>query len=393
MRRIRRKFRLVFQHLSFTIELGEVFKIPERNYMKKAILILILLILAGGTILFFGWVNIKPGYFGIAHSTLTGTVPYPLESGKIHWFWQKLVPKSFHLYEVDNQPRSLSIESSYPLPGSEQIQEFGTFDLVVDTDLQYRLDFETASSLIELGLFDGFTAHLEGEVTAQVGEEVSSFMLESMIRHSQYKTPVSYDSLDRLKESIRRRIRDIVQHYGLADADWEVAFKEIPQLDLYNDALNRYFAHIESVYRYKEEELDREKIYLARAKENDLEIDRWQKYGELIRKYPELLKYFYIEKFSGQADVLVLPQNESTGFPKMLEPWESFLGEPAPGAETPPPTRVPPVQQESGEKVEPTGEGEKGKIDTGDTLRDDGSETEKKWYDMFMFWKHAGAPN
>jgi hypothetical protein len=359
--------------------------------MKKAILILILLILAGGTALYFGWVNIKPGYFGVAHSTLTGTVPYPLESGKVHWLWQKLVPKSFHLYKVDKQPQSLSIESSYPLPGSEQIQEFGTFELVVDTDLQYRLDYQAATSLIELGLFDGFTAHLEEEVTAQVNEAVSGFMLESMIRHSQYNSPVSYDSLDRLKEIIAGRIRNLVERYGLADAGWEVAFKAIPQLDLYNDALNRYFAHIEAVYRNKEEELDRERIYLARTKENDLEIDRWEKYGELIRKYPELLKYFYIEKFSGQADVLVLPQNESTGFPKMLEPWESFLGEPAPGAEAPSPPSKPPVQQESGTQVEPTTKGAEGGSKTADTSPGDGTQTQKKWYDMFKFWKRTGA--
>jgi hypothetical protein len=64
--------------------------------MKKFILIFILLIIAAGVVFYFGWVNVPPGSFAIAHSTLTGTVDYPLESGEINWLWQKLVPKSFH---------------------------------------------------------------------------------------------------------------------------------------------------------------------------------------------------------------------------------------------------------------------------------------------------------
>jgi hypothetical protein len=257
-----------------TGEQGEIRKSPERNCMKKAIFFLILLIIAGGTAVYFGWVNIEPGYFGVAHSTLTGTVPYPLESGKIHWFWQKLVPKSFHLYEVENRPRSLSLDSTYYLPGSEQLQEFGSFDLVIGADLQYRLDFSAAVLLIELGLLDEFEEHLEREITAMLDEVVSGFMLDNIVRYSQYDAPIRYDSLDRLEEYITGRIRNTAKRFKLADAEWEIAFKEIPQLDLYNEALNQYFTYLEAAYRYKEEELERESGYLARVKENELEVDQ-----------------------------------------------------------------------------------------------------------------------
>jgi hypothetical protein len=359
--------------------------------MKKAIFILILLILAGGAAVYFGWVNIEPGHFGIAHSTLTGTVPYPLESGKIHWLWQKLVPKSFHLYEVENRPRSLSLESDYYLPGSEQLQEFGSFVLVIGADLQYRIDFSAAVLLIELGLLDGFEEHLEREISATLDEVVSGFMLDNMIRFSQYDAPVRYDSLDRLEERLAGRIRDTAERFELADAEWEIAFKEIPQLALYNEALDQYFAYLEAAYRYKEEELERQSGYLARVKENELEVDRWEKYGELIRKYPELLKYFYIEKFSGQADVLVLPQNESTGFPKMLEPWEPLLSEPAPHVEQPPPAAEPPARQERAEEVEPVEEEAERELEAQETQKEEGSEAGRKWYEMLMFWKRADA--
>jgi hypothetical protein len=211
-------------------------------------------------------------------------------------------------------------------------------------------------------------------------------MLDNMVRYSQYDAPIRYDSLDRLEEYITGRIRNTAKRFKLADAEWEIAFKEIPQLDLYNEALNQYFTYLEAAYRYKEEELERESGYLARVKENELEVDRWEKYGELIRKYPELLKYFYIEKFSGQADVLVLPQNESTGFPKMLEPWEPLLGEPAPRVEQPPST-----PQEGAEEVEPVEETAETQLETQETRKEEVSEDGKKWYEMLMFWKRADA--
>lgn len=361
--------------------------------MKKAILILVLLVLAGCAVLYFGWVNIKPGYFGIAHSTLTGTVGYPLETGRVHWLWQKLIPKSFHLYTVDKQPRSLEFDASYPLPGKEQLQEFGTFDLVLHTSVQYSIGFDAARGLIDLGILSGFEDHLKNEISDRVGDGVSDFILENMIRHSQYDAGISYGSLDTLKKKIEVLLRDTVLKYGLSETSWSVTFREIPQIDLYNDALDRYFAHLEMAYQYKKEQLDREAVYLTRQKENELEIDRWEKYGELISRYPELLKYFYIEKFSGQADVLVLPQNEATGFPKMLEPWELYPKEPPPGTVTPPSAAKPGTlegsAEEGGRIEEPAGHEAERKIDTPVADEGEGKEGVKKWYESLMFWKRA----
>ena len=360
--------------------------------MKKVILILILLIIAAGAVLYFGWVNIKPGFFGVAHSTITGTIEYPLESGKIHWFWQKLIPNSFHLYMVERKPLALSFESTYSLPGSEQLEEFGRFDLTVQTNIQYSIEYDAARKLIDSGRFTEFDDYFAGLVSSQVDEAVAGFMLENMIRYTQYYEEISYGMLSVLEENIERRIRNAARAYELEDASWSITYTEVPQIELYNDALNRYFSHLENVFRFKEDELDRESEYLARMKENDLEIDRWEKYGELIKKYPELLKYFYIEKFSGQVDVLVLPQNEATGFPKMLEPWEFPPREPPQTMEKPAPS----VKQEEGVPAPLDTEETEEEAEEPDTAErefsqgDSASEDVSKWYEKLMFWKYIG---
>ena len=119
--------------------------------MKKFILILILLIIAAGVVFYFGWVNIDPGTFGIAHSTLTGTIDYPLESGELNWVWQKLVPRSFHLYKIAKEPYSARFDLSYPLPGSEELKEYGNFTLGLTVMIQYNVDFESAAILLDRG--------------------------------------------------------------------------------------------------------------------------------------------------------------------------------------------------------------------------------------------------
>ncbi len=358
--------------------------------MKKVIFILVVLIIAAGAALYFGWINIKPGTFGVAHSTITGIIDYPLESGKIHWLWQKLIPKSFHLYTVQKEPVNLSFESTYALPGSEQLEEFGRFEIIIQTSIQYSIDFDAARKLIESGLFSDFSEYFTNLLSFQVDDAIAGFILESMI-HSQYDAEISYVTLENLKEDIEEKIQSTMREYLLEDASWSITYREIPQIELYIDALNRYFSHLETVYRYKEQELDRESEYLARLKENDLEVDRWRKYGELIDQYPQLLKYFYIEKFSEQADVLVLPQNEATGFPRMLEPMEFALREP-PGqlekttksgedeeAEAPTSQDIEHIEAETGK---PESAGAESKLsETG---------TAMKWYEKLMFWKFIG---
>jgi len=62
---------------------------------------------------------------------------------------------------------------------------------------------------------------------------------------------------------------------------------------------------------------------LKKRKEEEFELERLRKYGELISEYPDILKFLYLEKLSEKIEVIVLPQNEKTGFPEMLEHLES----------------------------------------------------------------------
>jgi hypothetical protein len=226
---------------------------------------------------------------------------------------------------------------------------------------------------------------------------VSDFVLENMVRPSRNDREISYGILNLMRRSIENRLTSLIRLYRLEEIDRNVSFRKIPQIDLYNDALNHYFEYLELVYQYKQQDLDREAEFLSKVKESDVEIDRWEKYGELISKYPELLKLFYIEKLSDQADVLVLPQNEATGLPKMLEPWEPYRGESAPAREQAAPAPADrELEEETGDSATPEetasgiteGEGEAtASIEDGAAVDDD----DRKWYETLQFWKQWGG--
>jgi len=357
--------------------------------MKKIITIFILLVAAAGTAGYFGWVKIDPGTFGVAHSTFTGTVSYPLESGKFYWFWQKLIPKSFFVYPVSREPNTIETEVSQPLPGSEMLAQFGNFNIRVNTTVQYSIDFNSAVILMNSGLLDGFNDYFYKNINLKLNDTVSSFIIENLARSSRYTGTADYGALESLKKKIENTVKEEAVRYRLKDVSFSVTFLEIPQIAVYNEALNRYFDYMDQLAKLEQEKLSKDMEYKSRISENDAEIDRWKKYGELIERYPELLKYFYIQKFSEQADVLVLPQDEATGFPKMLDVTPYVL--PKKPAQTAPQSAAPTegnIQDSTGEEntaaLAPEPVPEKS---TGEEKGSKEASFEKKWYDSLKFWK------
>lgn len=365
--------------------------------MKKFILILILLILAAGAGAYFGWVNVPPGSFGVAHSTLTGTVPHPLESGRFHWFWQKLLPANFRVYLVSREPRTAEARAEQELPGARELRQYGTFTIEARVSLRYALDYQAARHLIEQDLFDGFHDRLAGVMESRVRDTLSSFVTENLIRSARAQEQVGYDQIDRLQRRLEDAARETARSYRLQDAEVRVSFPRVPQLVVYNRAVGAYFDHLDALAARERERLQQEAEKQARIGEVELEIERWERYGRLLARYPDLLKYFYIQKLSEQAEVVVIPEDRYTGFPRMLEPEYPRR---QPPAEQPPAEQAPPGGEEAAPEQAPREQppeaapagpppeepGEEARPAPGGPGEEEGEG--RRWYESLMFWRH-----
>jgi hypothetical protein len=347
--------------------------------MKKAILIFILLILAAGACFYFGWINVDPGTFSLAHSSVTGTVDYPLESGTLHWLWQKLVPKSFHLYTFKKEPYTAEIEILFHLPGSEELKEYGSFSLEGVQLVEYRIDYNTARSLMENGIIERFEHYLENGFQSQAEDVVTQYILNKLADYSLLTEEFDYGAIRELKKDLDEAASEYAKQFNLRDLISRTTFTQIPHVETYRKALSSYFEYMEYLNRVKTEDIKRESEYRRMEEEDDLEIARLRKYGELISQYPELLKYFYIQKFGDKTRVLVLPQDESSGFPRMLEPSgprpeKEFIPLEPHYEEQPPPER---------EEQEQSFEGQEETQQESTT-----EEANDRWYRYLKFWEY-----
>jgi len=351
--------------------------------MKKVILWFIILIILAGVGFYFGWVNVNPGTFCVAHSTLTGTIDYPLESGHIYWFWQKLIPKSFQVFTIQKNFYTATVDSSFPLPGSNLLSEYGNFELKLRLETRYKVDFEGALELFNNGILDDIEYYIKNEIGAVLDETVSDFMVEELSVYASAEKNYNYRILENLKENLIQNVQNRMKGYNLKEVTVNLSFISVPQLQVYLEALRKYLDQIQTMATLKQEELKQYSQYNIQEKEREIELERLREYGELIREYPEILKYLYIQKFGERAEVIVIPQDEQTGYPRMLEPFtekpEMWLQKPPPT--TPAPAPSPEIEKqkvpEAEEELVPQPEAEK-QIEP---------EEEKKWYDVFRFWK------
>jgi hypothetical protein len=174
---------------------------------------------------------------------------------------------------------------------------------------------------------------------------------------------------------------NILRHsakYKLEDVTVSIIYIQIPQIDIYVEALKKYYLFMENLYTRKEEALVKESDLQKKRQEEDLEFYRLEKYGELISQYPDLLKYFYIQKFGEKAEVLVLPHDEITGFPKMLEPDATRESKGILSEDDALKEKYTATEEESDVTVEQPEEEPKDLID---------EPAKKKWYEPLIFWK------
>jgi hypothetical protein len=353
--------------------------------MKKAILILVLLILAAGACFYFGWVNVQPQTFYLAHSTLTGTIDYPLESGRFYWLWQKLVPKSFHLYGLKTEPYIARFEFMLPLPGNEVLAEYGSFSLAGAVEVDYNVEFDTARNLLENGIIEGFEAHIEHGLSSRTQDTLTAYLLDTLSDTARMTEEFGYGSVERLRDLLAEAIAEYAARYDLHNVRPHVTFDSIPQIETYKKALSSYIGFMEALAAEKSEDSRREWEQKIRLAKEDLEIERLRKYGELITEYPSLLKYFYIQQLNDKIRVLVLPEDESGGYPRMLEPdMPRFEKELLPPEQEN--KQVPPAHEGDTEAHSSSG----GITDEKPVAPEDIEATEEKdipWYQYLMFWK------
>ncbi|MFO8064341.1 MAG: hypothetical protein ACQETQ_00390 [Spirochaetota bacterium] len=267
--------------------------------MRKFLISLVIVILAGGTAFYFGWVQLQlpPNTYGVVFTKTGGWDETVLEPGEFHWRWERLLPTNFTLHVFPATPHDSVVTSSGTLPSGDVYAEYldqrPDFGYEIEVDLAFRVRKEDLPQLAA-------EEDLEPEGLEEWYERQDSRIRDasrSMVRelyadaHDQSEGSVQLESLeDELIDRLSERFSSLQFLSAVPNA------VKIPDLGLYETARSLYFETIEARREaIAESEFDAEEERISQASR----LETLKQYGQVLSDFPVLLDYFSLSAEEG----------------------------------------------------------------------------------------------
>ena len=256
--------------------------------MRKFLFWLFFLIIIAGVVLYFGWIRVPENNVALGFSTITGYDTAFMESGKLNWRWQKLVPKCYTLkmYQLDTESAEVSVAQTLP---SGELYASGMagspdFSFSVKYAATYKIKEDSLYAMATSGeIGEGGLDTFYADVKEKIQNAASSLLGEEMAKAMAGST----FSQKALEDGIKARIAD-----QLADVEiisFETVEAKFPDIELYKAAKAKYMENLE---KQQEIAAQKEKETTDFNTKIDQRIELLKKYGELLTQYPILIEYF-----------------------------------------------------------------------------------------------------
>ena len=256
--------------------------------MKKFLFWLFFLIIIAGVVFYFGWIRVPENSLALGFSTITGYDTAFMESGKLNWRWQKLIPKSYVLKMYQLETESTEVSVSQTLPSGELYAS----EMAGKPDFSFTVKYAAAYKIKEDSLYGMATSGVLGEdgltsfyasVKDKIQNTAASLLGEEMAK----ALAGSSFSQKALEDGIKTRIQG-----QFADVDiisFETVEAKFPDIELYKAAKAKY---VENMEKKQEIAAKQEKETTDFNTKIDQRIELLKKYGELLTQYPILIEYF-----------------------------------------------------------------------------------------------------
>ncbi len=273
--------------------------------MKKIVIAFIILVLLGGAVFFFGWMNIwvPADSYAVMVSKSSGfddTVIGP-GSGFV-WRWQHLLPTNMKLFSFSLAPFTTSVTAKGSFPSADvyaqAVPYHPDFSYDIDFSVSYRLRPKALLGLVKNGkvtpetLKAFYEQKKDGIVSALLDE---LFGLAGRGDAALLENPFALEK--RLMELLRDKEND-VEITNIAPR----GVTKLPDPAVYSLARANFKALAEEQSRLQLEKLRREQELFGKEDTAfDRSVSQLERYGELFNKYPVLLKYLFITRNPGAA--------------------------------------------------------------------------------------------
>ena len=263
--------------------------------MKKFIFWLIFLIIIAGVVGYFGWIRVPEYIVALGFSTITGYDTAFMESGKINWRWQKLIPKCYVLkmYPLDTESTEISVSQGLPSGDLYASEMAGSpdFSFSVKYAVTYKIKEDSLYGMATSGAIgDGGLEAFYALVKEKIQNAAASLLSEEMAKAVDGSTFSQKAMEDGVKAKIQSQLADVdILNFETVEAKY-------PDVELYKAAKAKY---MENLAKKQEAEAQQQEITAQqeKAKEDmnakiEQRIELLKKYGELLTQYPILIEYF-----------------------------------------------------------------------------------------------------
>ncbi|MCL1928349.1 MAG: hypothetical protein FWG07_06125 [Treponema sp.] len=268
--------------------------------MKK-IITLIILLAAGGTAFYLGWVqySVPVGSYGVLRSKTHGTDSEIIREGKFRWVWYKLIPNNVTIAVFTIKENTIFLDFSGVLPSGDTYSTLAglktDFSYGFSGSLSYKLKAESLTALSERenllsqAELDVYLSRLSKEIDNHVKALLWTYGENEKILKEAGET----GTIDALEKSLAASYSDI------EILSCTVNILRFPDFVLYNEVRQLYRDYLTAQridLRGTIGQIASENI------ENRRRIEELTGYGELLTKYPVLIQYLALERGISQKN-------------------------------------------------------------------------------------------
>jgi hypothetical protein len=271
----------------------KVFSEIQEGGMKKFFFVFFIIVALAGLAFFFGWAQRKvpPGSYGVLRSKTHGLDRRPVKEGQFRWIWYKLIPGNVQITVFRPERRDVSFSLEGTLPSAGVYASFAGVDADFSWSLSgsfsFSLDGESLIPLIE-------TRNIGNQEELNAWEDTLGDEIRGLILR--YFGEIDGAGMDGIAgagtdPALEAEIRAAWPFIG--DFSLHIREARFPDLALYRRIRDMFEDHLAGQGDFlsaRQREKAESRVNLQSRFE---ELD---KYGELLTRYPVLLRYLAIEK-------------------------------------------------------------------------------------------------
>ncbi|MFO7848353.1 MAG: hypothetical protein R6V67_00205, partial [Spirochaetia bacterium] len=255
----------------------------------KIVFTLFLLLAVGGTVFYFGWVQLQlPEHtYGVIYTKTGGWEQETVHPGTFTWRWEGLIPTNMTLYRVPVELQRVRISREGDLPSgsvyTEALDNDGDFTYKVDFSFSYRLK---PKYLPELVIEEGLDPDELSEWYESLNERIISTAAKTVSEEAEMldRADNSDIAFSQLEEQLFENLSEDFPFVEFKSIHPQTL--NIPDIELYNAAKSYYLNMLEAKERTERETLEQRRSWKV-SEESKLEV--LEKYGELFTEYPGLI--------------------------------------------------------------------------------------------------------